>query len=472
LSVGPPPAATAARTALNLGSVDLSFSHALLGPLEGACGGPASGWAFNPSGSLGMSLNVDIHRRFLLLPSGQLSVTLSGELSLQATIPAAAHCDLTVDGPSLFAVVPILGIPVPVEGGVNVTASLSTTSPTGVNASAHLNATAGLDFHDAYATPILNASPSASGSVNGSGGELSVGPQVQVGLGAPAVNGHIAASPQIVYKPSVNGCEIDAAISAGVGLDVFFAHLSVNPIDPQVPIYRCPTPTPPPPPAPSPPPTPPPTPQAPGAGPTLVYDANSATDTAQEGELDRSFTQWSAATGQEADVEETLPSDLGGFRCVMLLVNESLESTAIDELTSYLADGGTLIAVGEHASASYESAGWTTADTTLNELAQTLGVGLSLDEDDLEESGITTNIDPSPLTSGVTSLGYDRVSSITTSGAAEPLASTEGDATFIGAQHVGSGTFILSGDSNAFSDHNEGFYENAGNGQFARDLCP
>lgn len=101
---------------------------------------------------------------------------------------------------------------------------------------------------------------------------------------------------------------------------------------------------------------------------------------------------------------------------------------------------------------------------------------------------ITTLIEPTPLTAGVSELGENRVSSLTVVSPAQVLVSFEealieeseseepNESTvtlpFVAAQKVGTGTFVMSGDSNMFSDNSEGFYSLASNGTFARDLCP
>lgn len=116
----------AAHAASGLSNVDLSFSTPLIpGLLEGSCGAPPTGWSFSPSGQLQPSLTADIHRGFLGLPYGQLSLTLTGTLGFDATIPSAAHCDLTVDGPHAEAVIFIGDVPVPVEGQLNLGISLA-----------------------------------------------------------------------------------------------------------------------------------------------------------------------------------------------------------------------------------------------------------------------------------------------------------------------------------------------------------
>jgi hypothetical protein len=48
----------------------------------------------------------------------------------------------------------------------------------------------------------------------------------------------------------------------------------------------------------------------------------------------------------------------------------------------------------------------------------------------------------------------------------------EGSATLIGEQAIGPGTFVMSGDSNLFTDNNDGFYTEYNNGQLVTNLCP
>ena len=225
------------------------------------------------------------------------------------------------------------------------------------------------------------------------------------------------------------------------------------------------------------PPAPPPVPLAPPpsvppSGPTLVYDAATALPPEDESPSytgDRTFEDWATSTAQPVEVQETLPSSLVGYRCVVLLTNESLASGAESELTGYLQEGGTVLALGEH-----EGGGYDLADEALSRYAQSLGVGLALVLGNHDFGpNVTGEIDPSPLDAGVSALGDNWTSLVEVSGLAESLAGTaDGEGTLIGAQAVDGGEFVLTGDSNLFTDENQGFYEDDDNGQFARDLCP
>jgi len=227
-----------------------------------------------------------------------------------------------------------------------------------------------------------------------------------------------------------------------------------------------PTPPPPPPPAPPPPTT------VPAAGPTLVYDGRTALPPEYESVEfagDRTFSGWAAATGQPAEVAEALPPAILSNRCVVLLTNQSLDAVEEAELTAYLHAGGTILAVGEH-----DGGGYNAANETLNRFAGSLGVSLAIVDGNHDYGpNVTTAIDPTPLTENVFSLADNWTSTLEVSGAAQPLAGTaDGEGTLIGAQQVGSGLFVMAADSNLFTDEKQSGYEDDGNGQLARNLCP
>jgi hypothetical protein len=137
-------------------------------------------------------------------------------------------------------------VPVPVEGSINLGVSLALEGAAHVDAQAQVTITGGANLHGVYATPILRVEPSASGQVAIDGGKLSIGPQMQVGIGvdyvhAAEVNAHIADSLALAAKASTPGsCEIDIDGSAGVGADLWSLHASLNPINPEVVVWRCP----------------------------------------------------------------------------------------------------------------------------------------------------------------------------------------------------------------------------------------
>jgi len=216
-------------------------------------------------------------------------------------------------------------------------------------------------------------------------------------------------------------------------------------------------------------PTPPPAPslpQVPSTGSTLVYDGATAMGS-QEGDL--TFYDWEEATEEHTEVSGALPDNLLSYRCVVLLANESLEAREESLLAGYLRSGGTILAIGEH-----QGYGFDEADATLNSFASSLGVGLALNDDELDYGAqVTTNIESSPLTARVYALGDNWVSSVSTYGSAQALVgSSEDSTTIIGAQAVGSGQFVMAGDSNMFSDNSYDAYYFYDNGRFVRNLCP
>jgi hypothetical protein len=215
-----------------------------------------------------------------------------------------------------------------------------------------------------------------------------------------------------------------------------------------------------------------PPPTVPASGPTLVYDGQSALPPEEESVEfagDRTFDDWSAATGEPAEVDEVLPSTISSNRCVVLLANESLGPTDEAELAAYLRSGGTILALGEH-----EGGGYDIANETLSQFAGSLGVGLSLVSGSHDYGpNVSYDIDPTSLTENVFALGDNWVSTVDVSGAAETLAGTaDEEGTLIGAQSVGAGQFVMAGDSNLFTDERQNAYEEEDNGQLARDLCP
>ncbi len=248
VSLGSPAAADArlAHAANALGNLDLSFSLPLIpGRLDASCGASPSGWSFAPSGSLRPTLTVDIHRGFLGLPYGQLSLTLAGNVGFDATIPKGTHCDITVDGPHPVTLVFIAGVPVPVEGKLDLDLSIATSGPVQAHASAGITIAGGVNLRGTYGTPILSVKQSANGWVHANGATLTLGPVMQVGLGlgldVSNDNVHIQDALDVAAKISPSTpCEIDFGGSAGVGIDLGPLAASYSPFSPEVPVYHCP----------------------------------------------------------------------------------------------------------------------------------------------------------------------------------------------------------------------------------------
>jgi uncharacterized repeat protein (TIGR01451 family) len=237
---GTPPAVASATAADFLSHVDLSASAPLFGALEASCGGPPTGWSFLPSGSLHPTLNASIHKGFLGLAYGELSVTVAGNVGFDATIPSGVHCGLQIHLAQGTTVIFIGEIPVPVEGGVTLNLTLALDGAAHVHTAATATVTAGANLHGGYATPILHTSNrTATGSVTGDGVKVTLGPEVQAGLGVGSVNAHVDGSFFVTGKSSPAPCEVDIGASAGVGLDLWSLHASYTPFEPETPIYRC-----------------------------------------------------------------------------------------------------------------------------------------------------------------------------------------------------------------------------------------
>jgi len=232
----------AARSS-DLGSVDLSFGTPLIpNLLEASCGAPPTGWSISPSGSLRTWITSNLHRRYLAIPYGQLTLTVQGELGLAATIPTGAHCGFTVDGPHLQGFVPVFDVPVPVEGKADLNVGLQSDAPIDASFDAKVKATDGIDLDGTKTRPIIEASQQGSGSFKATAGEVDLGVAFQAGLGASGVNAHLALEPRVATKGSTTGCEVDLGLTGGVGLDFPHFSPSFNPVHPSAPIYRCPVP--------------------------------------------------------------------------------------------------------------------------------------------------------------------------------------------------------------------------------------
>jgi hypothetical protein len=180
----------------------------------------------------------------------------------------------------------------------------------------------------------------------------------------------------------------------------------------------------------------------PPPAPVFVYDGNSPVAVL-------GYDSFGTATGRPVTSSSTFPSDLSSNGCVILDLNRTtFDAGQKATLASYVNGGGRLFAVGDNPSAA------STANTTMNDLATSLGATMSLDNSaGTFDSGFhtTMNIDPSIFTTGVSSIREAAVSQLVASGSAQILVRTSGDSgvpvvPFIGAQLVGSGLFVLQGD--------------------------
>jgi hypothetical protein len=225
-----------------LDDIDLSFTKSLTKGVEASCGAPPTGWSLSPSGSFRAWVTSDLHRRYLALPYGKLTLTVKGKVSFSATVPTGAHCGLSVKGPGVQAAVVVFGVPVPVFGSTAFKVDVQADAPVTAGASASLRATTGVDFNGTKSKPILEVEKSGTGSASASAGSITMGPEFKAGLGADGVNAHFSLEPQVAAKATRFSCQIAIGLVAGVGIDVLNFHPSYQPIDPQTPVYTCPLP--------------------------------------------------------------------------------------------------------------------------------------------------------------------------------------------------------------------------------------
>jgi hypothetical protein len=394
---------------------------------------------------------------------------------LKLTLRAGLSCSLNLPEVGFQGMVG----PIPVYGGFRPTAKAEVGGAAIFHSGGSLGVTTGLKVSGVppSASPIVSfSSPKFEfSSETFSGAKASLGLDAEFGIGAEdAANLHADLGNDLSFTATTGQCSWD------LDLGTFSATGELGPLSISTPSTRalyhhnlwhasCGA-TAPPPPSPAPPPAPAPT--VPAAGPTLVFNGESGLSPFYG---DFEFEDWSAATGQPVAVSESLPPSLTGYRCVALLVNRSFTPAEEQALSAYLQQGGSVVGIGEHETDyEYEAPGFDEADEALDGLARTLGVGMSLDDDGLDYGPtVTSNIAPSPLTAGVGLVGDDWVSSITLSGTAQPLVDAyEGPYPVVAYQPVGPGRFVMSGDSNMFTDNSEGFYDAYDNGRLVADLCP
>jgi hypothetical protein len=204
---------------------------------------------------------------------------------------------------------------------------------------------------------------------------------------------------------------------------------------------------------------------APAQAPVQVYVGNQSE---QPGEGDETFYELEAATGREFEDRTDLPAAPSDAACVMLQLNgQPFDSGQVADLQSYMSQGGVVVGIGEYSG--YDEG----ANDTMNDLAGALGVGMSLQENDYDDNfHITTDIGTSPYAAGVSSLSYAATAGLNVSAPAQVIASTESSGVpFIASQQIGSGAFVLVGDSNVLSDYSGGGYATADNGVLAANLC-
>ena len=185
-------------------------------------------------------------------------------------------------------------------------------------------------------------------------------------------------------------------------------------------------------------------------------------------ELEYTYTAMAGATGLARTESATFPSDPSAYDCIVLSTNAvDWSAGQLTALTDYVNDGGRLIAVGDHSS-------FAASNAAMNAVATALGSGLSIRSASIDGGfNVTTNVRSAPpYTTGVTSIVFGLASEVLISGSGQALVgSTTGDIPIVGAEAIGRGHFILSGDANLLSDSSDTGYTEHSNGVFASNLC-
>jgi hypothetical protein len=178
------------------------------------------------------------------------------------------------------------------------------------------------------------------------------------------------------------------------------------------------------------------------------------------------------ATGLPVDVVFEFPGSLNDYSCVVLPTNVNpFGKRIISALSRYIDSGGRVIASGDGSAFGVQNG-------HVNALAAGLGSGLSIIPRHLDTGKhMTTNIDPSVFTIGVSTLLYAYTSEvgIATSGTGHSLVrADDGSTVILAAEFMGDGAFVLSGDRNIFSDtleNSHGSYSLYDNDVLANNIC-
>lgn len=204
----------------------------------------------------------------------------------------------------------------------------------------------------------------------------------------------------------------------------------------------------------------------------LIYTGNDAYAGTENSPGNATYERFAQAVGKPADSLETMPTDLSPYACIVLSLNTAtFDGPLTSQIVEYVNGGGVVLGIGENTLFVNE---YPDTNAVLNGVATALGSSLSITTDILDPTfHVTTNIDPATLTAGVSSIVLAASSeiSIATDGNGESLVrSTEGT-TVVAADSIGNGRFVLSGDSNIFSDNSEDGYTAHDNGVLAANIC-
>jgi hypothetical protein len=193
----------------------------------------------------------------------------------------------------------------------------------------------------------------------------------------------------------------------------------------------------------------------------LVYVGNHA--------IDEGYTKFGRAARATVVTRAVLPATLSRYRCVVLPINQvrfRARQKAI--FAAYLVGGGRILALAEFREFS------AAAVKTMNNLASSLGTGLRLTPANVALGFHTTHrINPSAFTRQVRAIRFAATSlvRVVVHGHARSLVQTSNGKTFIGVDRMGHGVFMLSGDSNVFSDFSGTGYSRQDNGVLVRNFC-
>ncbi|KAB7741880.1 hypothetical protein GA707_16840 [Nostocoides sp. F2B08] len=175
----------------------------------------------------------------------------------------------------------------------------------------------------------------------------------------------------------------------------------------------------------------------------FVYTGNDADP------LGVGYLQLGGAVGLPVVESSTFPTYLSSYECILLPVNRTSFSPGITSaLVAYVNGGGNLLAIGEN------DLNYASAIETMNEVSAAVGASMSLTYENIDPGVFATHeIDASPLTEGVSSIGYAGTAGVAldVDGTAQSLVRTRlgGTAprtTFVAAETIGGGTFVLMGD--------------------------
>jgi CshA-type fibril repeat protein len=172
----------------------------------------------------------------------------------------------------------------------------------------------------------------------------------------------------------------------------------------------------------------------------LVYTGNTSLNPGE------TYSSFGTVSGRPISSTSTLPGSLAGNACVLLSLNQATFSgPQVTTLANYLSAGGKVLMIGENDNYANNAA--------FRTLATALGSSMQI-QNNAFDPGFrdTTYIDTDPLTRDVKAINYAYTSTVTFSPPARSLVRrSDGSATMMAAEAIGSGTLIALGDANAFT---------------------